>query len=237
METVIVADASRSFTREVKHILKKKVNVRTACSAKALEELLKLERPAALILDLQLPGLDAVGVLHALGRSETPPKVLGITCFLGDCLLREPGITYLLTRPCPASVAAESVLRMIRQKGAGVAAMLERFSVPDGIRGFRYLVKSAQLYRQAGRPKLIQWLYPQVASCFDTHWTLVERNIRHAILRGWERGDRHLWQKHFPGGKPTNGAFIAFLAENWNQSPLEREDWQVENKRGNANIL
>ena len=225
MDTVIVADASHSFTREVKQILKKKVNVRTVCAAKTLEKLLELERPVALILDLQLPGLDAVGFLNALCGLETPPKVLGITCFLGDCLIRGPGISYLLTRPCPASVAAESVLRMIRQNGEGIAAILERFSVPDGISGFRYLVKAAQLYRQEGRPKLIQWLYPQVACCFDTHWTLVERNIRHAILRGWERGERRLWQKHFPGGKPTNGAFIAFLAENGNGPAREWEDW------------
>ena len=61
-------------------------------------------------------------------------------------------------------------------------------------------------------------LYPQLAVEFDTTAARVERAIRHLIEVTWCRGDLDTLEKYFGNtisasrGKPTNGEFIARLA-------------------------
>ena len=61
-------------------------------------------------------------------------------------------------------------------------------------------------------------LYPQIAAKFDTTATRVERGIRHLIEVTWIRGDMDILCRYFGNtidpdrGKPTNGEFIARLA-------------------------
>lgn len=53
-------------------------------SAPSGEEALALlphRRPHVLLLDLRMPGMDGIAVLHALGRLETPPRVIVLTSF------------------------------------------------------------------------------------------------------------------------------------------------------------
>lgn len=62
-------------------------------------------------------------------------------------------------------------------------------------------------------------LYPQLATRFDTTASRVELGIRHSVEQGWLRGDLDILQKYFGNtvsaekGKPTNGEFIAQLAQ------------------------
>ena len=61
-------------------------------------------------------------------------------------------------------------------------------------------------------------LYPQVAAHFDTTAARVERSIRHLVEVTWSRGDTTVLERYFGNtvsqykGKPTNGEFIARLA-------------------------
>ena len=61
-------------------------------------------------------------------------------------------------------------------------------------------------------------LYPQVAAHFDTTAGRVERAIRHLVEVTWTRGDVEVLQRYFGNtvspekGKPTNGEFIARMA-------------------------
>jgi len=61
-------------------------------------------------------------------------------------------------------------------------------------------------------------LYPQLAVDFDTTPQRVERAIRHIVEVTWTRGDLDVLNKYFGNtvnpekGKPTNGEFIARIA-------------------------
>ena len=61
-------------------------------------------------------------------------------------------------------------------------------------------------------------LYPQLAARFDTTAARVERAIRHLVEVTWSRGDLKVLERYFGNtvspekGKPTNGEFIARLA-------------------------
>ena len=61
-------------------------------------------------------------------------------------------------------------------------------------------------------------LYSQPAARFDTTAARVERAIRHLVEVTWSRGDLKVLERYFGNtvspekGKPTNGEFIARLA-------------------------
>jgi two-component system response regulator (stage 0 sporulation protein A) len=62
-------------------------------------------------------------------------------------------------------------------------------------------------------------LYPMIAEKFNTTPSRVERAIRHAIEVAWNRGRVETINKifgytiHDEKGKPTNGEFIAMIAD------------------------
>lgn len=62
-------------------------------------------------------------------------------------------------------------------------------------------------------------LYPGIAARFNTSASKVERAIRHAIEVAWNRGKIENINSIFgikiysPNDKPTNGEFIALLAD------------------------
>ena len=216
MDTVLIADGSGTFRRRLKDILKKKVNVLTAGDAKTLAFMIASEQPQTLILDLQLPGLDPVEFLETLDRSHL--QVLGLSMFLSPYLsqaLGHLGVSYLMVRPCEPQSVAQRSLALMEPAGEDRRLWLglERFSIPMSLRGGQYLMKAVPIYQKRQGQYLVKELYPHIAGLYGIHWQQVERNIRHAIARGWETGNRELWDRHFPGGKPTNGEFIAFMAE------------------------
>ena len=215
MQTVVIAMERGSFARAVKRELKGLCRVLTADTGGALKRVLEVERPQGLILDLHLPGLDPVGFLRDRGREL---RVLGVCRFLSGYLaeaLGSLGISYLLVRPCQPRTVAARTREMLM--GAGTETrlreLLRRFSVPVEYLGGRCLLRAIPRTEANPTQSLTGCLYPAVGEELGLHWRLVERDIRYAVARGWETGNRALWLRHFPGGKPKNGEFIARMAE------------------------
>ena len=93
--------------------------------------------------------------------------------------------------------------------------------IPACINGYFYMreaIKIIVLERGFG-DGITKRVYPGVAKKFNTTPGKVERSIRHAIEVGFNRGRidkiNSLFQitAFLPKEKPTNGEFIAFLAE------------------------
>jgi len=215
MKTVVIAMERGSFAREVKRELRGLCRVLTVDTGGALERILEAERPQGLILDLHLPGLDPVGFLRAWGRKL---RVLAVCRFLSGYLMEALGglgLSYLLVRPClPQTVAARTGEMLLgTEPETGLRELLLRLSIPLDFLGGRCLLRA--IPRMEGDPtqSLTGSLYPAVGEELGLDWHLVERDIRYAVARGWERGNRELWLRHFPGGKPKNGEFIARMAE------------------------
>lgn len=59
-------------------------------------------------------------------------------------------------------------------------------------------------------------LYPEVAKAYETSTASVERGIRSAIGKAWERGSKQHWNMIFPGllkKAPTNAYFLSILVQ------------------------
>ena len=93
--------------------------------------------------------------------------------------------------------------------------------IPAHIKGYQYLREAIKLVIET--PAMIggitKELYPAIARRFGTSSSKVERAIRHAIEVAWSRGRVDTLNKAFgcevaqPDEKPTNGEFIALIAD------------------------
>ena len=101
-----------------------------------------------------------------------------------------------------------------------IRRILLELGAPDHLAGHPYVIRaillviSDRLYIN----NITFGLYPQLAVEFDTTPARVERVIRHLIEVTWCRGDLDTLDKYFGNtisasrGKPTNGEFIARMA-------------------------
>jgi two-component system response regulator (stage 0 sporulation protein A) len=123
--------------------------------------------------------------------------------------IREEIRYYLMQRHRDSVDPEQEIRRILLELGA-----------PDHLVGHPYVIRaillviSDRLYINS----ITFGLYPQLAVEFDTTPARVERAIRHLIEVTWARGDLDILEKYFGNtvsasrGKPTNGEFIARMA-------------------------
>lgn len=98
-----------------------------------------------------------------------------------------------------------------------VSRLLRQFGVPAHIKGYQYLRKAIMTAVKAPEvmSAVTKVLYPDIAKCYGTKASRVERAIRKAIEIAWNRGNIEYLQHYFgytvdpQAGKPTNSEFIA----------------------------
>lgn len=102
-----------------------------------------------------------------------------------------------------------------------ITNIIHEIGVPAHIKGYQYLREAITMVVNdidllSG---ITKELYPGIAGKFNTTPSRVERAIRHAIEVAWSRGRIETINKlfgytiHDEKGKPTNGEFIAMVAD------------------------
>ena len=124
--------------------------------------------------------------------------------------------------------ARAELLGMLKKKNREAGAdpedlvreILLELGAPEHLLGHPYAVQAVLLvvHDRMYINNITFGLYPQLAARFDTTAARVERAIRHLIEVTWSRGDVDVLSRYFGNtvspekGKPTNGEFIARLA-------------------------
>ncbi len=200
------------------------------------------EKPAAVLMEVFMPELDALGVIREVLKEEGEdrPRLFTISSVdhaaITDELIRA-GAAYHFTRPLDPEMMAERIeafagfnprepiLTESRRSSYNlesvVTAIILEIGVPAHIKGYQYLRDSIMLAVE--EPDVINGvtkvLYPTVAKKNGTTASRVERAIRHAIEVAWDRGDVDVLNSYFGytihnlRGKPTNSEFIAMIAD------------------------
>jgi len=102
-----------------------------------------------------------------------------------------------------------------------ITNIIHEIGVPAHIKGYHYLREAILLVinNMDLLGGITKELYPMIAEKFNTTPSRVERAIRHAIEVAWNRGRVETINKifgytiHDEKGKPTNGEFIAMIAD------------------------
>lgn len=189
--------------------------------------------PDIVMMELFMPRLDAIGVMHALERDrENTPLFVIVSGYTSPVLEREvmtAGASYLALMPMDIPETAKRVIQLVNHQDTSpriplevkITEILHQIGVPAHIKGYHYLRESIRMAVED--PGIInavtKQLYPGVARQYNTTSSRVERAIRHAIEVAWDRGDVEVLNSYFgytihnTRGKPTNSEFIAMISD------------------------
>ena len=195
-----------------------------------------------MVTDIVMPVMDGYTLMQELRRlmpSPAPKVIVATALARDDFVMRavELGAKFYLVKPFQPEillghirrlVRGEEVVPLVHAAAAREVSLDERLGslfltlgIPAHIKGYQYLragVKMA-VENPAVVNRITKELYPGIAARFDTTASKVERAIRHAIEVAWNRGRVDTLNRVLgcrvctPEDKPTNGEFIAMLAD------------------------
>lgn len=202
-------------------------------------DMVKEYNPDAVIMDLFMPGVDAIGVMKHLKEENKACHFVVLSNFDNAVLEKEvlnAGAAYFALKPFNSKNLAERIYNILSGRKTEssvvkpfnnnsvevtVTEILHQIGVPAHIKGYHYLRES--IIMSINTPEVInavtKQLYPAVAKKYSTTSSRVERAIRHAIEVAWDRGDVEILNSYFGytihtgRGKPTNSEFIAMISD------------------------
>lgn len=192
------------------------------------------------VTDLILQSLDGLGVLDRVRKAGAKTRMIVYSSLCGDEVVEtsiQKGAAYYVTKPCPEETLVKRVRDLfltdksddVREVAANKSPALDEkiskifisVGIPPHIKGYSYLREGIKL--AVCDPDVInnitKKLYPMIGEKYSTTPSKVERAIRHAIEVAWARGrinninDLFGVQTYLAGEKPTNGEFIALIAD------------------------
>lgn len=112
------------------------IEVPVACDGRDALEAMDLHRPDVVLLDLRMPDVDGLAVLHGVGARTAPPAVAVLTTFLADediaAALRAGASGFLLKDATPQELA--HAVRVLASGGTVLSPAAARIVV-DGYLG------------------------------------------------------------------------------------------------------
>lgn len=231
---VLIADGTEDFRLALEDALQGVYYVRSCKDGQEALSLLKSYCPDILVLDLMLPGMDGISLLHTAAESGICPMVLATVRYFSDYMteaLAQLGVEYVLVKPCDLRSTIDRIHDLshrIRQPQISrpdprnyVSNLLVTLGIPAKYDGYAYLREAILLIARNRDQAITKELYPAVAAIFGNRLEgrNVERSIRNAIEKTWANRDDRIWQMYFPPGKdgiipkPSNAKFIHALAD------------------------
>jgi len=175
---------------------------------------LKNSKVDVLIIDLYLPNIDGVTILHQIKEErdlQKPKCIIATSAFASERIMKkvsELGVDYFMQKPLNLTNLLD-IVNDLREKpverkvnalnlnasnaydlDTEITTLLHEIGVPAHIRGFMYLRESIKLvyHNIEILGNITKVLYPEVAKKYKTTPSRVERAIRHAIEVAWSRG-------------------------------------------------
>jgi two-component system response regulator (stage 0 sporulation protein A) len=207
-------------------------------------EMTKSQKPDLLVVDLIMPILDGFAVLEELGKDgySAATKVVMTSAVNLDFILKKAesyNVDYVFLKPFDKEVFKRRVLELMTYDTADtrffgnrmepdpsriVTDHIKKVGITANIKGYHYLRDAILLVHEDFElmSRLTTGLYSTVAKKHNSTPQRVERAMRHAIETAWNRGNIEVLQDFFgytildTKGKPTNGEFIAMLADKLN---------------------
>lgn len=212
-----------------------------AFDGKQALDLTKAHKPDLLVMDLIMPGLDCFAVLEELvdsGYTNDTKVVLTSAVWLDFVLEKAEvfGIDFVFLKPIEKDIfqkrikeimsnQKEDTLFLSSRKGMSpkdiVTQHIKKVGITANIKGYHYLRDAIlMVYEDFSLiSRLTKELYVLIADKYRSTPQRVERAMRHAIETAWNRGNIEVLEEFFgytildTKGKPTNGEFIAMLAD------------------------
>ena len=234
---LLIAEGTEDFRIALAETLRGAYTLRECDDGVTALELMASFQPEVVVLDLMLPGLDGLTLLQRAVAAQLHPIVLATTRFHNEYVVetaQELGVAYIMVKPCDVRAVAARLADLSQRIHPPVVSQFDpktyisdallSLGIPTKLKGYGYLREAIVLMAQDPTQSITKVLYPAVAAAYKKENLRidakhVERSIRSAIFRAWERRDDALWRLYFtPDGtgnlrRPSNGAFISRLSD------------------------
>lgn len=236
MLKLLIADTGEEFRQSLADQVRGAYRIRVCQEGNQTLETLLSFKPDLLVLDMMLPGLDGVSILEAIHRCGLHPTVLAMTKWPTDYMIQAAsryGVGYMMVKPCDVKATAARLQDLAEQLDLAEMARPDSRTIVSNIllslgfstklRGYAYLREA--ILEMANNPgqSITKILYPAVGCICGADKIQVERSIRTAISKAWEKRDEAVWRLYFPvesDGKvvrPTNAVLITTIADRLNR--------------------
>ncbi|MEG1778921.1 MAG: sporulation transcription factor Spo0A, partial [Oscillospiraceae bacterium] len=186
-----------------------------------LSEKIKEIKPAIVLMNMFMPGLDAIGVMKNIKEQKDlpTPMFMVMVAYYTPALEKElisSGAAYYFLKPFDTEVLVERIAQLSGTEiSTGtqetvaktplidlelmVTEIIHQIGVPAHIKGYNYLRDAIMLSVKDSEVinSVTKILYPTVAKKNKTTSSRVERAIRHAIEVAWDRGDIEILNSYF----------------------------------------
>ncbi len=201
----------------------------------ALESILAI-RPDLVITELTISGVDGLGIIEKLKMLLPHVKVVVYSSISNEEIIKtamNKGASYYMVKPTDYKLfnqrlkeqflsASEKPIHFVHSSlDEKISKIFLSCGIPPHIKGYFYLREGVKM--AVKQPTIInsitKQLYPKIGEIYDTTPSKVERAIRHAIEVAWNKGRiesiNNLFgvRAYMSGEKPTNGEFIALIAD------------------------
>jgi two-component system response regulator (stage 0 sporulation protein A) len=229
---ILIADDSEEFRQALASSLDSSYQIRTCSDGLQAQELLQSFRPDILVTELMLARLDGLSLLQGICNTEERPKILVLSRHFSPYVisaLARLGVDYSMQKPCSIQALVwrigDFVLEDTEEAPTPppaedwVTASLLRLGVGAHLDGFRYLQLAIPRFSLDTHQSITKELYSFVGEVCGKTDKQVERSIRSAIEKAWDRRNNRIWMEYFvpaPDGqvpKQSNGRFIANLVQ------------------------
>ena len=221
---VVIADDSTEFGQKCANVINSYGMEVTLCpkDGQKLLEVIERYKPDAILSDIFMPNVDALGVMNSIFTSNSlyNPLYFVMSGFSSTRLEAEAlaaGAAYYFIKPFDFAVLAERMLQMsgsVKRSDVVlnnsspitdtdlelmITEIMRQIGVPAHIKGYHYLRDAIML--SIKDPEMInaitKILYPGIAKKHNTTSSRVERAIRHAIEVAWDRGNVDVLNSYF----------------------------------------
>ena len=229
---LLIADSLEDFRLSLAEQVRGTYRIRTCGEGNETLEMILSFKPDLLVLDMMLPGLDGIAILERAAQAGVCPLVLATAKFSSDYLVQSAQrlrVAYMMVKPCEVKATADRLKDLAAHvDGTAVTRPDPRTEISNVLLnlGFSTKLKGYAFLREAILEEIhcpgqsvTKILYPAVGKVCNASSTQVERSIRSAILKAWEKRDEALWRMYFPVNgagvleRPTNAAFISCVAD------------------------
>ena len=236
-KTIVIADDNSALANGIKDFVSSQEGFEVVGIAQNGNQAVSLVRdlnPDFLLLDIVMPELDGFGVLEAINSKKT--IVVMMSQLISDGFVQKAmryGASYFLAKPFDYGVMLKILADFSSPKpqkqppkhnkglDEKISNLFISVGIPAHIKGYQFLREAIKMTIES--PDIInsitKRLYPGIAEIYQTSPSKVERAIRHAIEVAWSRGKIENINTVFgikiysPNEKPTNGEFIALIAD------------------------
>ena len=243
---VIIADETAEFGQKCAEILKDYGMNAVLCAKDGNKLISAIEKENAdiVLADVFMSGVDIFGVMNFLNQfdSKNKPLVMAVSCCDNPSLEKqtlEAGVSYYFLRPFDFGVMAQRMMQLSDLKREVIPVLIKKDNIPNdtqleimiteiiheigiaaNLKGYNYIRYAIMLAvkDESVIGMITKTLYPSVAKKHNTTSSRVERAIRHAISKAWDKGNSDTLNSYFgytvhDKERPTNSEFIAMISD------------------------